>query len=138
MSHQLDFLSPNRQVCQNSCTGIGLDQFLISPACGQQFLMSASFHDLGPVEDQDAVGLEDGVEAVGDGQDGFASHQLSGGVRQLGFCDRVKLGGGFIQQQDRGILEECPGQGEALCLPAGKAGPTFADQGLRSLPGGTR
>ena len=40
----------------------------------KQFAMRALFDDAALVEDDDLVGLEDGVEAVGDGEDGAALH----------------------------------------------------------------
>ena len=37
------------------------------------------------------------------------------------------MGSGFIQQQDRGFAEQCPGNGEALRLSFGKTAAAFLD-----------
>lgn len=82
------------------------------------------------VEDDDSVGLEDGVEAVGDGDGGASVHQLAGGFFEQGFGFGVERGGGFIQDEDGGVFEEGAGEGETLGLSAGETGAAFANDGF--------
>jgi hypothetical protein len=46
--------------------------------------------------------------------------QLAQDVPQLDPAARVEAGCGFVQQQDVGAVDQCPGQAEALLLSAGK------------------
>ena len=92
--------------------------------------MWALFDDLAFVEDDDGIGLEDGVEAVGDGDGGTSLHELAGGFFEQGFGFRVERGGGFVEDEDGRIFEEGAGEGEALGLSAGEAGAAFADDGF--------
>ena len=92
--------------------------------------MRALFDDLAFVEDDDLVGLEDGVEAMGDGDDSSSLHQLAGGFFEQGFGFGVERGGGFVENQNRRVFEEGAGEGKALGLSAGEAGAAFADEGF--------
>jgi hypothetical protein len=92
--------------------------------------MRALFDDLAFVEDDDGIGLEDGVEAMGNGDGGASLHQFAGGFFEQGFGFRVERGGGFVENQNRRVFEEGAGEGEALGLSAGEAGAAFADDGF--------
>ncbi len=92
--------------------------------------MRALLNEFSFVEDDDSVGLEDGVEAVGDGDDGSSLHELAGGFFEQGFGFGVKRGSGFIENQNGGVFEEGAGEGEALGLSAGEARAAFADDGF--------
>ena len=45
----------------------------------------------------------------------------------------VDAGGGLVQDQDAGVDQDGPGDGEALALAAGEAHPPLADQGVVAL-----
>ena len=92
--------------------------------------MCTLFHDAAFFEHDDLVGLEDGVQTVGDGDDGLVLHQLSRGFFEQDFSLGVEAGGGFVENQDRCILQEGTRQGETLGLPAAEAGAAFADDGF--------
>ena len=66
---------------------------------------------------------------MGDEQDGAAF----GGVQQVrgeGLAGgRVQVGGGLVEDQQRGVGEEGAGQREALPFAAGDGGPAGADGG---------
>ena len=51
----------------------------------------------------------------------------------LGFRDGVQSGGGFIQDEDGGIFQEDPGNGNSLLLTAGQEGSPFAHIGIKAL-----
>ena len=92
--------------------------------------MCALFDDFAFVEDDDLVGLKDGVEAVGNGDGGASVHQLACRFFEQGFGFGVECGGGFVENQNRRVFEESAGEGEALGLSAGEAGAAFADDGF--------
>ena len=92
--------------------------------------MSSLFGDATFFENDNLVSLEDGVETVGDGDDGSTFRQLPRGLFEQGFSFRVEAGGGFVEDEDRGIFEEGAREGYALSLSAGEAGATFANNGF--------
>src|SRR5690606_5213820 len=68
-------------------------------------------------------------DAVGDDEDGA----VAGGGEEFpddaglpAFVDRA---GGLVEDEDRGVGEQGPGQGEPLALAAGKGGAAFAEDG---------
>src|SRR5215217_8246996 len=87
----------------------GGDQLVVAP-----FLGDACF-----VDDNDAVGVLDGGQAVGDDQRGAALGQFHEGLLDGPLRFRVERGGGFVQDEDGWILDEHAGDGEALLLPTG-------------------
>lgn len=92
--------------------------------------MCALFEDPALFEDDDLVGLKDGVEAVSDGECRTPFHELACGFFEQGLGLRVEAGSGFVEDQDGGVFEEGAGEGEALGLSAGEAGSVFADDGF--------
>ncbi len=58
--------------------------------------MRALFDDAAFFEHHDPVGLEDGVEAVRDGQHRASLHEQAGGFFEQGFGFGVKAGGGLV------------------------------------------
>ena len=85
------------------------------------------------VEDQDLVGGLDGRQPVGDhdrrppGQ-GRGQRLLD---EQLGL--RVEVGGGLVEDHHGRILEQDPGDGQPLLLPAGQPVAPLADDGVVAL-----
>jgi hypothetical protein len=64
---------------------------------------------------------------------GSPAHQgLERGLH-LAFGLRVERGGGLVEDQDRRVLEQRPGDRQALALAAGKAQPALADQGVQAF-----
>ena len=72
---------------------------------------------------------------MGDGYDGASVHQPAECLadRLLGLA--VERGGCFVEQQQRGILEECPRDGDALPLAAGELDAALANERVR-MPSG--
>ena len=70
------------------------------------------------VEEEDPLGELDRFRSVGD-QEGRTSHHESlqrNPDLVKGFP--VQMGGGLVQDEDPGVSEEEPGQGDQLALPA--------------------
>ena len=97
------------------------------PPCGHQRIVRALGDDAATVHDHDAVGLEHGGEAMRDHQRGAARHQVFQRVLHGALALGVERGGGFVEQQDRGILQQGAGDGDALLLAAGQARAAFAE-----------
>ena len=70
----------------------------------------------------------DGSQPVGDGEDGFPLCQSGQSLLDQVFILRVYTGGRFIKDDDRGVLQNGPSDGEALLLPAGQPAAVFAAQ----------
>jgi hypothetical protein len=102
-------------------------QPLIQLAPLNEFLVAATVHDAAAVHHHDPVGLEDGREAVGDDQGGAALEEPLDGVVDLLLALRVDLAGGFVEDEDRGVTQDRPGDREALLLPAGQRRAMLAD-----------
>ena len=58
----------------------------------------------------------DGGEPVGDDDDRFVRHQPGHGLLDDRFVFRVDVGGGLIQNDNGGVLQYGPGDGNALFL----------------------
>jgi len=82
--------------------------------------------DLGnaaPVEHHDAIGVLDGGQAMGDDEGGAALAQGVERLLDLAFRLGVKRRGRFVQNQDRRILQQGAGDGDALALAADSRAP---------------
>lgn len=95
-----------------------------------EFAVRALFDDATAFDDDDLVGLEDGVEAMRNGEGCASLHEFARGFFKQGFGLGVKAGGGFVEDEDGRILEEGAGKGESLCLSAAETRSAFADDGL--------
>ena len=73
---------------------------------------SALIHDDQPVHGRD------GGEAVGDGDHRFAFHQIVELLLDGSFDFAVEGAGGFVENQDRSVLQEDARDGDALTLAA--------------------
>ena len=65
------------------------------------------FQDLSEGEDQNSVTLDDGVQAMRDGDHGRVSEFLRDKSLDRLFCHHIYVGCGFIQDDDSAFLQEC-------------------------------
>lgn len=72
------------------------------------------------VQHQDLVGAADGFQPVGDHENGLVTGQGLNGLLQPVLVFRVHVGGGLVQNDDGGVLQPGPGNGDALPLTAGE------------------
>lgn len=82
--------------------------------------MASTLNDALAVDDDDLVGIPDGGETVGDGDGGAVSGELLQAFLDVAFTFIVQGAGGLIQDQDRRIFKEYPGNGDPLLLSARK------------------
>jgi hypothetical protein len=85
-----------------------------------KFFVGAGFHDLALVDDRKAFRVLEGGEPVGDGDGRAAGLQLVEGALDFTFGFGVHGGGGFVQNQDLGVLDDGTRNGKPLPLAAGK------------------
>ncbi len=112
-------------------------QARIQRAFLDQLTVCAHCHQPPLVDDRDSFGMLHRGQAMGDHQRGAPGHQAGQRLldQVLALC--VEGAGGFIQQQDRRIHQQRPGNRQALPLPTGKPDAALT-QGrlvaLRQLP----
>ena len=82
--------------------------------------MGTPLSDTAVLHHQDLIRVLDGSQPVGDGEDGFPLCQSGQSLLDQVFILRVYAGGRFIKDDDRGVLQNGPGDGNALLLPAGE------------------
>ena len=82
----------------------------------KQVIMSSLLHDAALLEHQDPVGVFHGGEAVGDYQGSAVFGETLQGRLYIAFRFGIQCRGGFVQQQDRGVFDQCPGNGQPLPL----------------------
>ena len=99
----------------------------VDPSLGDQFGMRATLDDPATLVDEDPVGAQDRGQSVGDGDRRAALHQaLEGGLDEP-FRDGVERRGRLVEDQDPRVLEQDPGDREALLLPTGQLVAALAD-----------
>ena len=86
----------------------------------KQCAMAALLRDLSLAEDENVVRILHRGQPVGDHQHRFVPGQRLKGLLNLVLVLRVGEGGGLVQHHDGGVLQNGPGQGDALLLPAGE------------------
>ena len=114
--------------CQGVLGGVEVG---IDAALCQQLGVTAALGDDTVGDGDDAVGVADGTQAVGDDQGGAAHGQIVEGPLDLGLRHGVQGGGGFVQDQDGGILQEDSGDGYTLLLSAGQQSTALTDIGVK-------
>ncbi len=92
--------------------------------------MTAAFDNPPLVKNQNPIHFPQCGQAVGNCQHGFAFHQVGKGFLDVAFALAVERGGCFVKDQDRRVLQNCPGEGNPLSFPAGKDYPAVAHFGL--------
>ena len=78
--------------------------------------MRAGLDDAPAVEHDDGIGVDNGGQAVGDDQDGAVRGEGGQRLLDLALGVRVGVGGGLVEQEDRGVGEEGAGDGDALVV----------------------
>ena len=79
------------------------------------------------------VGSCHGAHPVGNDQHRLALKQTGEGGLDGAFVLHVQAGGGLIQQHHRRVLQQGPGDGDPLPLPAGEGGTVLPDHRLIAL-----
>ena len=95
-------------------------QLCVETASGDKLRVSAGFHQPPFVQHKNAVGIDHARQAVSYTQGGPAFDEPVQGLHYYGFVLSIHAGQRFIQYQDRGVLQQSAGDGDALLLAAGQ------------------
>lgn len=104
-----------------------LDHAAVEPALCHQLCRRALLCDAAVGQHDDLIGRFDSAHPVGDHQNGLAGKQAGKRALHFGFVFHIQAGGGLVQQDDRGVFQERPGDRDPLPLAAGELGAVFAD-----------
>ena len=94
--------------------------------------MGALLGDASFVEDDDLVGVAQSGDAVGDEEGGASLHDLSEVTENRLLSVGVDRRKGVVENEDRRLADERPGQGGALFLAAGEGDAALADEGVEA------
>lgn len=95
--------------------------------------MGAACDEASVLHHMNGAGVADGGETVGDDDGGATLHEMIEGLLDLRFGLAVECGGGLVEQEDGGVLEEGAGDRDPLALAAGEAAAILADLGFVTL-----
>ena len=95
--------------------------------------MSTGFGDPAVVHHQNSVCFLDGGKTMRNDQSGTALHNRFQRFLDVTLRFRIQRRCGFIKDQNRGVLEQRPGDGEPLSLPTGKHDSIVTDHGVQAI-----
>ena len=107
---------------------MGEDTAFLQQLCGRTLLGYCTI-----LEHHDLVRAGDSAHPVGDNEDGLVLNKSGKCLLNGCFVLHVQTGSGFIQQNDRRILQEGAGNGNALPLAAGQLAAVFTDVGIPTV-----
>ena len=93
-------------------------ELLVGAIALQKLGVGSLLDDMAMVHDDDEIGIDDGGEAVCDGDDGAVFHQRVKCLLDKMFRGGVERGCRFVENENRRILEQGAGDGETLFLAA--------------------
>ena len=105
----------------------------VEPVNSNQLVMGALLDDLTVIDNKYSVGIAHGFQPMGNHDDGLVMCQLGDGLHQLFFIFRVNIGRGLVQNDDRRVLHNRPGDGNALPLAAGERCTTLTDHSIKAV-----
>ena len=95
--------------------------------------MAAAFGNRTLVQNVNVVRTGHIGQPVGDQNDGFVLCQRVDLLHNVVFTFYVDVGCGFVEDVNRAVVEQCPGQSQPLALAAGKVAGLFVQPGVQSL-----
>ena len=95
--------------------------------------MAAQFNDFSLIEHDNHVCVQNRRKPVRDANRRAAFHQFVERGLHGAFGFGVERAGGFVENENRRILQNGAGDGEALALAAGKRNAFFADDGVETF-----
>src|SRR5213083_3229435 len=90
----------------------------IQTVAGEQVVVRAPLHDPSFRQHDDEIGMVHGGEPVGDHEDGAMRHQPIDRFLHEALGFGVECAGGFVEDQNRWIAQQRPGNRDPLALPA--------------------
>ena len=111
---------------------LGFIDFLVDGGSLHQFFVGAHGGDGAVFHDQDQVRVLNGGDALGDDQLGGAGDLLGEGLADGCVGTGIDGGGGVVQDQDLGLLQQGAGDAKTLLLTAGDIGAALFEIGRAS------
>ena len=110
-----------------------LIEAVVNASLTEQFLMGALLAQASFVEDENAVGILDGAQAVGDDDRGASGEKTIQGFANHHFGFGIDAGGGFVEDQEARIMRQGAGETHQLALADGKRGAALGNQSVQAL-----
>ena len=110
-----------------SLCGLGAHQPVIGTVAADQLGMPAAFDYMTLVEDEDAVGADHARQPVREDQGRASCRQAVNRLLDHRLVFRVHRGERFVENEDRRIPQQRPGDRQALALAAGQQDAPLAD-----------
>ncbi len=95
---------------------------------GLQLVVRAGFHNPSVGDDENPIHVPHGGEPVSDDKRSAPSHQGFQRFLNQPFALRIQRAGGFVENEDGGILQDRARDGDALTLATGEFDPAVAHQ----------
>src|SRR5215470_19327715 len=102
----------------------------IASALAQQLLVPAGFDDRSGFDHEDAIGMHDGWQPMGDDDRRAILAELGDGFLHVTLGLRIECGGGLVEQNERSSLDQRAGNRDALALAAGELQAVLAHGGI--------
>ena len=100
---------------------------------GKQVGRTTFFRDCSVRQDHDLVSAADSAHPVGDDDHSLVPDQAGERFLDHGFVLHIQAGACLIQQDDRRVLQEGPGDGDTLAFATGKLASVFTNDRIISL-----
>src|SRR5262249_59971612 len=91
----------------------------VAPTLAQQLVVTTRFDDRSVLDDEDAVSIDDGVQAMCDHDRRSPLAEVLDRALNLTLGLRIERSRRLVEQDDRRVLEQCACDGNALALAAG-------------------
>ena len=99
----------------------------------KQFCVSAAFRDFSILHDINTVCSGDGRKPMGNHEHGLASGECGECLLYTDFVIGISKCGGLIQDQDRRVFQNCPGNGDPLMFTAGQVDAVRTDDRVNAV-----
>ena len=110
-----------------------MEALIPSALAGDKLGMVAALDDAAAINDEDAVGIGDGGEAMRDDQRRAPGRKLGQRLLDRPLRLRIQRRGRLVEDQDRRVLQEDASNGETLLLAAGELHPALADDRVEAV-----
>src|SRR5215467_575529 len=108
----------------------------VAPALAQQLVVASRFNDRSILDDEDAISIDDGMQAVRDHDRRSPLTEVLDRALNLPLGFGIERSRRLVEQDDRRVLEQGACNGDALALAAGELQAVLADWGV--VPAGER
>lgn len=95
--------------------------------------MGAMLRDLSVTDDQNLVGVLDGIQTVGNDQQGLTLYQFGDSLLNIALIVSVHAGGRLVQNYNGSVFQNTAGDGDTLFLTAGEGCAALSHHSLKSV-----